>query len=481
MAQADSDGRPGALVPMFALSALTAVHQGLNLLLLPVYLRYIAPAAYGTLAAVTIGAAVIAVASNARLDAAMRTFFFDFAVDAGALERYLGQVLSAAFWIAGGVFVVALLVGDPLYASLFAHTEVEFLPAGALALATASGNACLAPYFVYLRNSLKLRELVCWQLPLVLVTAGLKLTLVAGFGLGIYGVLWGGCLPAIGAALWLAVSQRRLLTPRIDLRLIEPSLRYSLPLVGLGFVYAIGARLDRFVLERNVDLATLGAYAILANLLAILDIVLNTVDNALRPYLYPIFRSARDSIACAAEPYQRLYFAAALLSLSLAVCIGANLGFVTDNATYLSMQRWLPLGVTASLPMILLRYYALIYDCHKRSGAWSIVGIVRLALLFAGLVVLVPRFAIGGVLAATLFAGLVTVAMFAFLSRSVFGAVVAWRAIGVQSAALLVCVWSLGAASGNVGFWAAMQLAAFAALMLGLNRRAIATALLGGA
>ena len=66
------------LVPLVCFSALAIINRGLSLLLLPIYLRHISPAEYGVLAAVTIVAAVIAVVSNLKLDAAMRTFYFDY-------------------------------------------------------------------------------------------------------------------------------------------------------------------------------------------------------------------------------------------------------------------------------------------------------------------------------------------------------------------------------------------------------------------
>ncbi|MDH3750148.1 MAG: oligosaccharide flippase family protein, partial [Gammaproteobacteria bacterium] len=268
------------LLPLVCFSGLAIVNRGLSLLLLPIYLRHIPPAEYGVLAAVTIVATVIAVVSTLKLDAAMRTFYFDYCEDPNALRIYLRQVFSTSVYVAGIVYAVMLVTGTEIFSLIFAHEELRFFPAGAIALATASINACLASYLVYLRNSLLLWELIRWQLLTATSTVALQLIFVVVLDLGLYGVLWGSLLPAALTMLLLGILRPGLLGARPDWRYLLPSLKFSLPLTGLGLALALGSRLDRLILERYVELENLGAYAVLVSLFGLVGIVLNSLNNA---------------------------------------------------------------------------------------------------------------------------------------------------------------------------------------------------------
>lgn len=456
-------------------SILGTVQRGLNVLLLPLYVRHVPPADYGVLAAVTIAAALVAVVSNLRLDAAMRTFYFDHCDHPEELEVYLRQVFSASIYFSAIVYLAMLLAGTGIFRIVFVHADVQFLPAGAIALATASVNACLSSYFVYLRNSHALRELIRWQLLIVLGTVFLQFVLVMGLKLGMYGVLWGSLLPTILAALLLCATRPELLSARLDLRYLTPSVRYSLPLVGLGFLYVLGTRLDRLVLERHVDLETLGAYAILAALFGLLNIALNAVDNAIRPYLYRDLRSGGPKATASIVSYQTLYSLGGLLALSIAVFLGTSLHFVTDNAAYLSIRSWLVPAATAFVPVIFTRYCTLFYDFHKRSVALSMGIFARFGALYLLLILLVPPFAIGGALGAIFGSEVVTALVFWLVSRRLFAIRISLQALGTQLILFLGTIWLLGPVFriGSTAAFGALQLFAVAALLLAANRRGL--------
>lgn len=397
---------PHPLLPLVCYSALALAQQGLGLLLLPLYLTHLSPAEYGVLAIVAVASQLIAVVSSLKLDAAMRTFQFDHDGDPQTLRAYVQQIFSAAMLLGLTTFALMLVVGDTVFAWAFANEAVSFFPIGALALAAACIGTALSPFFVYLRNALRLRELVGWQLLILAGTVSLQLVLVVGLDLGLTGVLWGALLPQALALALICLTRPELITLRLQRKHLEPSLRYALPLAGLGLLVALGARFDRLVLERNVDLTELGAYALLLSLLGLSSLVLNVIDNTVRPYLYPALRAGGERAARASEALARVYMAAGLLALSVAVLFGANLHVLTDDPAYLSMRQWLALGATAFVPSIFTRYYALFYDFHKRSIDMSLGVVARSATVIALMLVLVPALGVRGALLALLFAGI---------------------------------------------------------------------------
>jgi len=468
-----AEPRPHPAWPLACFTALTIAQHSLQLLLLPVYLRYLTPAEYGTLAILTVSAQLVGVAANLKLDSAMRTFYFDHDRDSAASARYLQQVFSASVVVAAGGYVLMLLVADRLFAALFVHDTLRFFPAGAVAFATACAGACLSPYLIHLRNRLALRELIFWQLCLVLGTAVLQVILVVFAGLGLMGVLWGALVPSALTLLAVCVARPGLLTPRLDLAYLAPSIRYALPLVGLGLLYALGTRLDRLVLERYLDLADVGAYALLLALFAVPNAVLDALDNTIRPYLYPLLRSGARPAA--AVSFQHAYLGAGLVAVSAAVCLGANLDLLTDDATYLSTRGWLALAATAYVPTVLTRYYALIHDFHKASVGLTLGIVARFAVFFVLLVLLVPRDGFEGALLALLGAECFTACLFWYATGRRFPAAGTARVDLRQLGLFLAAVWYLAYVLGAdaPAAFGALQLAAVASALLYLNRGAL--------
>lgn len=420
---------------------LSILHHGLHLLLLPVYIRHIPPAEYGVLAAVTIMATLIAAVSNLKLDAAMRTFYFDYSEDATLLAHYLRQLFSVSLYGAIMVFAIMLLFGSQIYDWVFVHEEVSFYPHGAVALAAACANMSLAVYFVYLRNSLQLWVLVRWEALLLSGTIALQLFLVVVLGFGIAGILWGSLLPALLTLALLCAVRRDLLGARPDFACLGPSLKYATPLMGMAVLYALGTRLDRIVLERHAELETVGAYALLIGLVGLLNIVISALDNTLRPYLYPRMRAFDGSTARVVDSYQRLYVATGLIALSSVVLLGSCLHFVTDNPAYLSVQSWLVLGATAFVPLVFSRFYALIYDYYKRSGSLTVSVVARVAVLYVMLVTLVPDRSVVGALWAVLVAESLNAALLWLVANRLFGIRAPLGAVVFQVLIFLSGLW----------------------------------------
>jgi O-antigen/teichoic acid export membrane protein len=266
-----------------------------------------------------------------------------------------------------------------------------------------------------------------------------------------------------------------LITWRLDWHRLIPSLRYSLPLVALGFAYSLGTRIDRIVLERYFDLESLGAYAVLAGILALLTVVLDTLDSTIRPYLYPEMRSRGLSAHGSMGTHQNLYLFAGLLALSFAVSLGSNLHLVTTNPAYLSIREWLPLGATALTPVIAARWYALHYDFHKRSSALAFAVLARLVVLSVLLILLVPRAGIGGALVAILAAEVTNACVLGWTASRLFSMSVPVRPVLPIVAAFLGAIWLPWYAMGAVstpGF-GALQLVLTAALLAAASREAL--------
>jgi O-antigen/teichoic acid export membrane protein len=470
----DRKPRPSPLAALTWLSALTLAQSGMGLLLLPLYVGALQPAELGVLAAVNVVGSIFGAAATLKLDGAMRAFYFDHERDSAGAQAYLQLTFTAAL-VAGMIACGAMLVvGDTLFEVLFAHAEARFYPAGALAIATAAGNSCLAVYFAYLRNRMEFLELARWQALIVVGTLATQVVLVLALGLGLAGALWGALLPVATTLLLVCIARPNLLGWRLDWRQLLPSLRYSLPLVALAVCFVLATRLDRLVLERHVTLDTLGAYSLLLSLLGLQAMVLGAVDGAIRPQLFGELRENRTRAQRAVESHQELYCLSGLIALSVAVFIGANLHLITDDAGYLAMQAWLPHGASAFAAVILGKYYALLHEGQKRSVSLTMAVALRLTTFLVLLAGLVPRFGVGGALTAIIATEALTTAVLGHSAAKALGCKLPVRTVVTMMGVFIVGLWSSRyVAGGSMPLFGALQLVVIVGLLLATNRRAL--------
>lgn len=416
--RADS-GSP--LLRPFAVYALLGIAQPATwLIMLPVYVAWLPPSQFSMLVLALFTARLFTVAANLKLDAAMRTFYFDFAADPVGLRRYLSQVLIASTAMALLSYLLILALGEPAYRLLFAHDELRFFPAGAIAVATACVNACLAPYFVYLRNGTKLRELALLQLGIVAGSVLLQLLFVVVLGQGIRGVLFGALLPP---AVALCYVLARHISPASVIGLVTslgPSLRYAMPLIVFTLFFLLERRLDVLTLEHFLGLDALAGYAMLISLLGLLAFALNALDSAIRPLMFPLLAAPDAGTRAAIRRFRRLYYTGGAVTLLLVAVCTLGIDLVTDDAAFLAAQSWVLPGVVAFAPGIVTRFNALFFDYHKRSievTSWIVIRTLLMGLL---LLATVPAFGIAGALFAIFISQLANAIVFAITARRRF-------------------------------------------------------------
>ncbi len=466
-------GPKGPFTSLLWFSVLGFLQRATYLILLPIYLRYLSPSELGVLLLLMIASNIFVTVANLKLEAAMRTFYFDYADSSSSLQRYVSQIFSASLYLIAAFYLVMLFIGGPVYTVVFDHGDLRFYPLGAVALATVCVNLSLSAYFVYLRNCIKLAEFMKYQLFLIAGSISMQILLLTQLELGLRGVLVGALVPSMLALIFLIFRHPNLIVRRLDLSLLVPSLRYSMPLVAFSFLYLLESRLDRFVMEQNFDLEIVGIYVVFAAILGLSAILLNALDNAIRPFLFMALKndSAEDVVT-----YHRLYLTVGLLSLSAVVFIGSNLGQFTSNDAYLSVRGLFTFGATAFLPAIFTRYYALLFVFHKRSVSLTVWMLIRTALMYWLLSWWIPLYEIKGALLAIFISQLVNAFVFRIQSRRFGAGNVPLANALVQSAVFLGTLWLMNGllAEFSIGAYGAIQLIVLAGFLIFFNRDLVA-------
>ncbi|MEO1118743.1 MAG: hypothetical protein AAFX75_12770 [Pseudomonadota bacterium] len=382
-------------------AGLDALRRASFVVLLPVYLVYLAPDALGALVLYNLMAALVAIVANGRLDAAMRRLYFDYDT-AAEQEQYLSLLFSGSLALIVASLGVMCLLGPSLYSTVFPNDAIRFFPLGIIALATACANAALLPLFAFLRNRRALREYSGYSLFLIIANLALQVVLIVLFGWGLRGALVGALLPPITLLVVLFTTRRRRLLRRPDWSALAPSIRFSLPLIAFAWLYLFESRLDRIALAQYFDLNTVGGYGLLAALLGVCGMLLNALDASIRPWLYTALGQAEQQARHAVRVFGGLYIATGLLVLALVALVGSTLGLLTRDDTYLQVRAWLPLGVTALVPMLFTRFWGLLYLYAGRTVRLTLWTLCRTIVTIGLLIALTPRYGVPGVLIALL-------------------------------------------------------------------------------
>ncbi len=385
---------------VFWFSLLGFLGPSIKIFLLPLYLVYLTPEDYGILALVTIFSSIVVIFANFRLDGAIRVFYFDYKSGSKELWDYLSQIFTIVF-MTGMVFMALMaVVGPALMKMSFASSKVLFYPYGIIALASAILTSLNAIYYIYLKNEVRLREYFIYSISYLLLSIGLQFYLVVFERMGVLGVLYGGLFPSLLIFTIICIRNTRLFNFKLSFSTIAPSLKFALPLVPFSLLFKFEKQLDRLVLERYMDLETVGLYALLVALVGMVSILLTAIENGVRPFLYRSLKKGGEEAKKQINTYFNLYILVGLLTLSGILMVGSNLDIITDNYKYLSIRKFFVLASLAAIPVVFLRYLGMILIYYKKTKELTIVTVGKTIVMLALMLYMVPRYGIPGAIVA---------------------------------------------------------------------------------
>jgi O-antigen/teichoic acid export membrane protein len=451
---------------VFWFSLLGFLGPSIKFFLLPLYLIYLTPEDYGILALVTIFSSIVAIFANLRLDAALRVFYFDYASDGPELRQYISQIFTTIVIIGIALMGSMIFLGPAIMDLAFSSDKVMFYPYGVIALATAVLTSYSTVYYIYLKNEVRLREYFIYSISYLLATIGLQFYLVVFEEMGVLGVLYGSLIPSVLIFLTICMLNRKLFTFKLKYSSIAPSLKFALPLLPFSLLFKLENQLDRLVLERYLDLETVGLYALLVGLIGMVGILLIAVENGVRPFLYRSLKEGGEEANTQINTYFNLFILVGFVTLSGILMIGSNLDLITDNYKYLSIRHFFVLASLAAIPMVVLRYLSLILIYYKKSKELTVATAVKTLIMLGLMLYMVPLFGIPGAIIAVSISYILNVIIFYILIHK-FGAPKirldkAIKSIGIVVVSTLTCKYFIT----NISLMGLVQFIIIVALLI---------------
>lgn len=226
--------------------------------------------------------------------------------------------------------------------------------------------------------------------------------------------------------------------PKLKLKIIIDSLKYSLPLIPSNLISNITSVLDRFILQRYASLETIGIYSVSLKFATLINTIQGALKLSYGPFLF-------ENIAKGTEEAKKLItsmitfyvFPIFFLGASIAVFIIDFVRFV-DRPMYANVATVVPLLTFATIINTLNVFYAPGAALAKKNHLLNIPSLFNLVSFTVIGLLMIPKFQLWGVIITRLIcAGIYFIAMIA-ISQKVYKFSYEWnKLIGLFSVSIL--------------------------------------------
>jgi O-antigen/teichoic acid export membrane protein len=260
----------------------------INLLLLPVYVRYLSPEDYGALALLGSVEVVSKIFFRWGLDGSFMRFFYEYE-EAAARQRLASTIFFFLLVVNGILLAVSLLLAPILAGALFDGSP--HLRALQLTLLNTFAIGFTFFPFHLLRMEKRAAQFSALTLARSVATLILRIVLVVASGFGVLGVVLADTV--VTALLMLALIRwfRPLIGAVFSRSMLREALRFGLPRVPHAAAQQVIAVGDKFILTAFRPLAEVGVYSIGVGFGLTQKLFLSAFEYAWAPFYY---EHARD-------------------------------------------------------------------------------------------------------------------------------------------------------------------------------------------
>jgi O-antigen/teichoic acid export membrane protein len=189
--------------------------------------------------------------------------------------------------------------------------------------------------------------------------------------------------------------------------------------------FAFENRIDKYLVELNLGLESVGLYSLLIKVFGLLTIALNAFDDGIRPFFYRNLKESKSLV----NKYFNLYFGFGILILTVINSIGYNLEYILKNKDYLVIQEYFLIGSIIFIMIIPVRFYGLVLVFYKESKKLSYLAFIKVTIITILMILLIPKFELYGALYALFFSYLVNIIMFSYILYQKINVIPNWKSL----------------------------------------------------
>lgn len=328
-----------------------------RILLLPVYLHYLAPEEFAIIGLNTLLSALLPLFMTLGLEAAFARYFFEYKSKPNLLSSYFSTISLSIFFISITIACIVILFGDLIFQLAFKNPYFTFYPFGISAVLFAIVASQNLLVYAYYRNKQEVKSYTRFALSLFLSATIAEAVAIVLFKSNAEGVIWTKLIATASISLiaWIILFRKTGIS--FDKRFLPASLRYALPMLPYSLSALIFASFDRIMIENRFNLTSLAVYNLSAAIAGITDSILFAIQSATYPTVYEMLKKDPEANSDEISKTYRIIGLAVLLIICglIAVSPFAIIGFL--KPVYVQSLSILPIMLLAYF----LRYLYIVF------------------------------------------------------------------------------------------------------------------------
>jgi O-antigen/teichoic acid export membrane protein len=392
------------------------------ILLLPFYTGYLSTSGFGALSIYFAYTLLIQYITTYSFDISLYIHFHEFKNDPRKLSHFVSSAFILMLMIGGGVATVLTVTGDLLFESVFTDKSVSFYPYGILASATGIFQALFKVHSNLLQSREK-PELFFWSnvfsllLIVIFTIGGLYL-----FPQTLIGPVGGRFIAAFGCAIWALQRIFREFGIHFNYQLLRTSFSFNLYTFIYQLLQWVINYFDRILLSFYLTLGTIGVYDFGIKCLLIIEFILNGLHNSFFPKVVSTIMNQTEKRS--SPEINRYYHGfTSVIMLLICLCILVFPWAIETffrKAAYHESIKYIPYLALIYIFRAIRLYFAVPYGILKYSRPLPGIYLIVSALKIAGILIVVMRYGIYGVIASSVFSAIIEIVMLKYVIHKKF-------------------------------------------------------------
>ncbi|MBK9479061.1 MAG: oligosaccharide flippase family protein [Bacteroidia bacterium] len=382
-----------------------------RILLLPVYLHYLAPEEFAIIGLNTLIASLLPLFMTLGLEAAFIRYFFEYKSNEKILRSYFSTIALSIFLISLLIGLLVTAFGNPLFHFAFKNPYFTFFPFGISAVLfsiVASQNLLV---YAYYRNMQNVKSYTAFALSIFLSSTIAEAAAIVVFKTGAEGVIWTKLIATalISMVAWFTLFRKTGIS--FDKRFLPSSLKYALPMLPYSLSALVFTSFDRVMIENRFNLASLAVYNLSAAIANITDSILFAIQSATYPTVYAMLKKDPNQNSEEISKTYRIIGLAVLLIICILVALSpfAVINFL--KPVYVQSLSIIPILLMAYFFRYLYIVFVEPLFFFKDTKKLPWLNIIAGATTIAGNFILLPYFGLIGSAMTTILARLLQLSL----------------------------------------------------------------------
>jgi O-antigen/teichoic acid export membrane protein len=392
------------------------------IILLPFYIAYLSTSDFGALSVYFAFSLLIQILTTFSFDSSLYIHYHELKNDSSRLNSFVSSAFFLMIFIGISVGLVFVLLGDFIFSQVFAGKTISFHPYGLIAAFTGVFQAL----FKVQGNLLQSRErpleffwtnVISFGLIVLFTFAGLKL-----FPNTLIGPVGGRMVAAVLSGSWAVARIIREFGAHFNFPLLRATFHFNIYTYLYQILQWVINYFDRVILVFYLTLSEIGIYDFGLKCLLIIEFILNGLHNTFYPKVVSAVMGQKQK---GSVPETNRYYHGfiAVLMILITVCILTFPWLIETFVNKKSYQQAIPLiPYLASIYIFkaIRIYFASPYGIIKYTKPLPVIYAIVSAIKIGLTVVLMTRFGLYGVIAASIVAAIVEIILLRFNIGSYF-------------------------------------------------------------